>query len=318
MDVVSLGALNVDLIYEVDPTLFGLEPGRERVGSYQEFKDLLNSLKNEARLRLKEGGGSAANTVYALAKMGFSCGYLGKVGKDEEGEFLLKGLMGVGVNTEKIKREGRSGLCVILLGRRKDRSIIILPNANDALSYSDLDPEYIDEAEFLHMSSFLGELPFKAQKRIARKTRAKISFDPGEPHASKGIEELIPILERTFILFPTRREVEILTQKDYKEGCRELLKLGIEIIACKLGERGSYILSQQEELESPSQKGRIVDTTGAGDVYAAGFLAGLLKRLSLAECGRLAALAAFQSIRGFGRKAYPGQEILARFTKKGG
>jgi len=315
MDVVGLGALNVDLIYEVDPALLGLEAGRERVGSYHEFEDLLNSLKNKAKLRIKNGGGSAANTIYALAKMGFSCGYLGKVGKDGEGDFLLEGLMKVGVDTEKIKREGRSGLCVILLGKRKDRSIIILPNTNDALSYSDLDPEYVDEAEFLHMSSFLGELPFEAQKRIAGKTRAKISFDPGEPHASKGIEELSPILERTFILFPTGKEVEILTHQNYKAGCKELLKLGMEIIACKLGEKGSYILCQEGELEISPKRGRIVDSTGAGDVYAAGFLAGLLKKLSLAECARLATLAASQSIRGFGRKTYPDQEILSRFTK---
>ncbi len=317
MDVVGLGALNLDLIYEGDLTLLGLEAGRERVGSYQEFEHLLNSLKNKARLRIKNGGGSAANTIYALAKMGFSCGYLGKVGKDEEGDFLLDGLMKVGVNTERIKREGRSGLCIVLLGKRKDRSILILPHANDTLSYSDLDPGYVDEAEFLHMSSFLGELPFEAQKRIARKTRAKISFDPGEPHASKGIEELIPILEHTFILFPTGREVEILAHKDYKEGCRELLKLGIEIIACKLGERGSYILCQEEELEVSPPRERIVDTTGAGDVYAAGFLAGFLKELSLAECARLATLAASQSIRGLGRRTYPDQEILSRFAKKG-
>ena len=317
MDVVGLGALNVDLIYQVDPLLLGLETGRERVGSYHEFEDLLNSLKSKAKLRIKNGGGSAANTIYALAKMGFSCGYLGKVGKDGEGDFLLEGLMKVGVDTEKIKREGRSGLCVVLLGKGKDRSIIILPHTNDALSYADLDPEYVDEAEFLHMSSFLGELPFKAQKTIARKTRAKISFDPGEPHASEGMKELIPILEHTFILFSTGREVEILTHHDYKEGCKELLKLGIEIIACKLGERGSYVLCQEEELKIPPQRGRIVDSTGAGDVYAAGFLAGLLKKLSLVECARLATLAASQSIRGFGRKTYPGQEILSEFTKKG-
>ncbi|MCK4617936.1 carbohydrate kinase family protein [Candidatus Aerophobetes bacterium] len=317
MDVVGLGALNVDLIYQVDPLLLGLEAGRERVGSYHEFEDLLNSLKNKAKLRIKNGGGSAANTIYALAKMGFSCGYLGKIGKDEEGDFLLEGLMKVGVNTERIKRGGRSGLCVVLLGEGKDRSIIILPQTNDTLSYSDLDPEYVDEAEFLHMSSFLGDVPFEAQKRIARKTRAKISFDPGEPHASKGMKELIPILERTFILFSTGREVEILTHQDYKEGCKEILKLGIEIIACKLGEKGSYILCQEEELEISPQRGRIVDSTGAGDVYAAGFLAGLLKKLSLADCARLATFAASQSIRGFGRKTYPGQEILSGFTKKG-
>ncbi|HEC67017.1 MAG TPA: adenosine kinase, partial [bacterium] len=79
MDVVGLGALNVDMVYEVDDLAsLGIEKGRERMGSYEEFKDLLKFLKKKGKLRMKSGGGSAANTIYALGRMGFSCGYLGK------------------------------------------------------------------------------------------------------------------------------------------------------------------------------------------------------------------------------------------------
>lgn len=305
MDVVGLGALNVDMVYEVDLASFGLEAGRERIGSYEEFKGLLELLKNKGKLRAKSGGGSAANTIYALAKMGFSCGYLGKVGEDEEGNFLLEDLNKVGVDTHKVKRDKKSGICLVLLGKSKDRTIIVLPNANDTLVFPELDTDYINEAEFLHMSSFLGKIPFEAQKQIAGETKAKISFNPGEPHATKGLKELTPILKHTFILFLSQKEAEILTGKDYKEGARMLLSYGIEVIACTLGEKGSYFLSRKEEFEVPPEKVEAIDTTGAGDVYAAGFLAGLLKKLSLSECARLATKAAAQSIKGYGRDYYP-------------
>lgn len=305
MDVVGLGALNVDMVYKVDLASFGLEAGRERIGSYEEFKGLLELLKNKGKLRAKSGGGSAANTIYALAKMGFSCGYLGKVGKDEKGNFLLEDLNRVGVDTHKVKRDKKSGVCLVLLGKSKDRTIIVLPNANDTLVFSELDTDYINEAEFLHMSSFLGKISFEAQKQIAGKNKAKISFNPGEPHATKGLKELTPILKHTFILFLSQKEAEILTGKDYKKGARVLLSYGIEVIACTLGVRGSYLLSRKEEFEVPPEKVEAVDTTGAGDVYAAGFLAGLLKKLPLSECARLATKAAAQSIKGYGRDSYP-------------
>jgi len=305
MDVVGLGALNVDMVYEVDLASFGLEAGRERIGSYEEFKGLLELLKNKGKLKVKSGGGSAANTIYALAKMGFSCGYLGKVGKDEKGNFLLEDLNRVGVDIHKVKRDKKSGVCLVLLGKSKDRTIIVLPNANDTLVFSELDTDYINEAEFLHMSSFLGKIPFEAQKQIASETKAKVSFNPGEPHATKGLKELTPILEHTFILFLSQKEAEILTGKDYKEGARVLLSYGTKVIACTLGARGSYLLSREEEFEVPPEKVEAVDTTGAGDVYAAGFLAGLLKKLPLPECARLATKAAAQSIKGYGRDSYP-------------
>jgi len=315
MDVVGFGALNVDMVYEVnDLASLGIERGRERMGSYEEFKDLLKFLKNKGKLRVKSGGGSAANTIYALGRIGFSCGYLGKTGKDEEGAFLQKELKEAGVDTRKIRQNTRSGICLVLLDKSRDRSIIVLPNANDTLSYSELDIDYINKAQFLHMSSFVGRIPFEAQKLVATKTKVKISFNPGELHATKGIKELAPILEHSFILFLSQREAEVLTGEDYKKGAKRLLGYGIEIVACTLGKKGSYVLSKEEELEVPAEKLEAIDTTGAGDVYTAGFLAGLLKKLPLFECARLATRGAAQSIKGYGRSFYPDRRFVNRIS----
>lgn len=316
MDVVGLGALNVDLIYEVDLASLGLAAGRERVGSFEEFKDILRSLKREGKLRMRSGGGSAANTVYALGKMGISSGLVGKVGQDEEGDFLLQDLQKAGVDTSRVTRNKRSGLCIVLLGRKRDRSILILPGANDSLSYPEIDLDYVNKAEFLHMSSFLGEIPFHMQKEVVVRAGAKISFDPGEPHAIRGIKELAPIFKRCFILFPSGREIETITGKNYKEGARELLEYGIKIIACTLGEKGSYILSRDVELQIPPFKTQVLDTTGAGDVYAAGFLAGLLKGLPLIRCARFASKTASLSVAGYGRSSCPDAELLRWILQK--
>lgn len=314
-DVVGLGALNVDLIYEADLASLGLEAGRERVGGFEEFRDLLGSLKKKGRLRMRSGGGSAANTVYALARMGVSSGLVGKVGQDEEGDFLLHNLREVGVDTSKVTRNGRTGLCIVLLGRKRDRTILILPGANDSLSYHEIDMDYINKAEFLHMSSFLGNIPFHAQKEVAARTRAKISLDPGEPHATRGIRELSPVLERCFVLFPSGREIETLTGKNYKQGARDLLEYGIKIIACTLGEGGSYILSRDVELQISAFKTRVVDSTGAGDVYAAGFLAGLLRDLPLEQCAGVASRLASSSVAGYGRSSYPDARLLSQILE---
>jgi len=151
MDVIGLGALNLDLIYETDCSFLGIEYGRERQGRDGEEESLLHILKKKGKLKAKSGGGSAANTIYALARMGFSCGYVGKVGKDKRGNSLLKGLKKAGVDTKEIKRDEQSGLCLILLDEVGERTIFVFPNANDELSYSEIDINYLNKAKFLHM-----------------------------------------------------------------------------------------------------------------------------------------------------------------------
>jgi len=309
MDVIGLGALNVDLIYEVDDRLPGIEPGRERAGSQGELRRLRSILRKKGRLKCRSGGGSAANTIYTLAKMGFQCGFTGKVGLDEEGNFLLDELNGVGVDTVRIKREGESGFCLILL-QKGERSIIIYPNVNDDFRLEENDVSYLNQATFVHITSFVGETAFRHQMRAVSQIEAKISFDPGEPHISRGFDELRPIFRRSFIVFPTGREVEILTGQDYRKGAHKLIECGVGIVVCTLGDKGCYLLSRKGEWEVPSPRVEVKDTTGAGDVFAAGFLSGLLQGLSLLDCANLATRAATFSLGTYGRGRYPDERFL--------
>jgi len=302
--IIGFGALNVDVIYKVKELPGGLVPGGEVVGRYEEFSGMLRILKEIGELKGKSGGGQAANTVVASSRMGFETGYIGKVGRDEEGDFLIQSMESV--DTSRIRRNELSGMCIVLLDESGDRSNIILPNSNDTLSYDEVDVDYIKNARFLHLSSFVGDVPFDAQKRVAQAIPSdNISFDPGELYARRGLKALLPIIKNTFIIFPTDREIKLMTGKDYKAGARELLENGVAVVACKRGEEGSYILSEDEEFDMPTERVTVVDKTGAGDVYAAGFLAGLLSGSCLRDCASIATRAACLSITGYGRGRYP-------------
>lgn len=317
MDAVGLGALNLDIIYQIKFNhLPQVEKGTERKMEPEELPSISRLLEEKGKLMVKSGGGSAANTIYALSGMGFSCGFVGRVGKDREGDFLLQDLKKVGIDTSRITREGKTGICFILVDEKGERSVLVLPGTNDHLLLSPADLAYINRAKILHTTSFIGEASFQAQKKAILKTEAAVSFDPGEPHASKGWDQLLPILKKTWILFSTGREIELITGQDLKEGSRRILREGPGVVVCKLGNAGSWIISKQEEVFIPAKKVESLDTTGAGDVYAAGFLAGVLNKLSYPECGKLGTDAACISITEFGRSNYPQKKFVEGFLQE--
>ncbi len=315
-DIIGFGALNVDFIYKVaglgnlESRQRRLKPGGEVYASLEEFEPILQKLVKIGTLVSKSGGGQAANTTFALSKMGFSAGFIGKVGTDPNGDFLIRSLESV--DTSRIARDGVSGVCLAILDKSRDRSNLVFPNANNSLAFDEIDLDYVAAARYLHLTSFAGEAPFQVQSEVLEHIpdAVKVSFDPGEIYARLGIEELLPVLKRTSVLFITDSEIRILTGKDYKSGAAKLLELGPEIVACKMGEGGSYILSKQTEFRIPAPRVKVVDRTGAGDVFAAGFLAGLLRERSLYNSAVFATEAASWSITEYGRARYPDEKFL--------
>jgi len=312
-DVIGWGALNTDLIYEIESieSLQSVFPfveesgGEYFVDSEEKFSSLQALLEKVGKLKVQSGGGQAANTVTALAKMGFKTGFIGKVGRDTYGAFLLHELNEV--DTSGIVREGKSGICLIVVDKFKERTNFVIPNCNDTLSAEEIDINYIANSEFLHLSSFVGAKPFEAQKKSIESIppNVKVSFDPGELYCRKGLEELLPIIQRSYIIFLTEREILYLLGLDYYQGSKELLDCGTNVIVCKRGRKGSVVFTKEETIEIPAEEVRAVDATGAGDVYAAGFLAGLLLGATTKDCASFATRVASRSVTGFGREKYP-------------
>ncbi len=319
LDVIGCGPFNLDLIYKVDSLSaisgegIDLSPGGEWCARSEEFSRVLRRVEERGVLKSMNGGGSAANTLVALSGMGFKTGFVGKVGRDAEGKRMLAEMGGV--DLRGVVSAGVSGRCLCILDGNQDRAILLEPNTNDTLSPEEIDFAYATHARYVHLTSFAGEKPFLAQRALVEKVcpPTQISFDPGEVYARRGVEYLKPLFQRSSLVFVTESEVEMLTGLNFAEGSQRLLELGPSIVVCKRGERGVHIVSHDQVCDLPAERAEVIDNTGAGDVFNAGFLAGLLMSRPLMDCGCFGTRLAAQSLTGYGRSRYPKAEDLAFF-----
>jgi len=259
-------------------------------------------------------GGSAANTAVGLARLGVKTGFIGKVAADREGKLLLRDFIEEGVNTDGIliSEGGRSGNVIGFVNENGERALYVDPGVNDSLEFHEIDVNYASKADLIHLTSFLGEKPFKAQKKLIEALpEISVTVDPGTIYARKGLAELKPLLERCLVFFPNEREVNLLTGKNYREGAETLLNKGARIVAVKLGARGCYVTDGEENHLIEPFKVKVVDSTGAGDAFCAGFLYGIISNKTLRECGVLGNFVASRTLMKMGaRNGLPRREDL--------
>lgn len=318
-DVIGLGALNWDLIYELaDISILNDLDISVRLGDEIHLKEpmlpfLLKLLDRYGIKRSESGGGQAANTLYALARMGFKTRLLGKLGLDRRGDLILRGLQGI--DTSAIIKEGNSGVCVSILTPGGERTMLAFPAVNDTLAFEELDLSSFSGSRFLYLTSFADTGPLKAQIEIVRKlTKGPlISLDPGSFYARLGLAMLEPILEKTYCLFATDTELEMMTGLNHQKAVKQILDLGVRMVVCKRGPKGAYLANSKGLWDFPPMDVKVRDVTGAGDCFAAGFLAGLLKGLNLGMCGQLGTKAAASCIQGYGRESYPDDTFMCSF-----
>lgn len=259
VEVIGFGALNCDKIYQVDDLA---PPGRE------------TGVVSVTR----QPGGSAANTIVGLARLGVRAGFVGTIGSDREGSLLLDDFKREGVDLHGItKAKGNTGTALIFIDSHGERAIYVLPSVNDTFVTANFD--YAKQAKIVHLSSFMGIDQLRMQISFVqqlRGSRVKISFSPGNIYAKLGLNELKPLIERSLVLFLNKEEASALTGSSDVEEVASILDEGAHIVAVTLGDKGSYVVTRSKSLNLPPYKSDITDTVGAGDAFAAGFLYGQL------------------------------------------
>ena len=316
IDIVGVGAMNVDRLYQVD----------EVVADGEQLVTDSMSLP----------GGSAANTIYGLARLGARTGFVGAVGTDGEGKELIRDLKAAGVDTSQIRsKQGmRTGSTICFSDKLGRRALYVSPGANNLLASEDVSLAYLNQARLVHLSSFADDSQLDLQVGLVKKmgTSVKVSLAPGMLYASKGLEALAPLLDRTHIVFVNRDEIERLTSRDFEAGAQECLNLGCQIVVVTLGHGllvdrartiAAYIRHAEREYQvEPENAGpeSQLETTGAGDAFAAGFLLGFLKDKGIEECGLLGDMMACFAIEEVGaRKGLPSlAELSQRFLQRSG
>jgi ribokinase len=272
-DVVGFGALNLDKLFKVNK--LAKAEGESFIEDYVEAC-----------------GGSAANTAVGLARLGCKVGYIGKVGCDREGDVLIQDFCNEGVNTDGVVRaeQGKSGSVLGFVDKKGERALYINSGVNDTITLDEVNARYAAQAQFLHLTSFVGDKSLQTQKKLldTLPDSSKISFDPGALYARRGFAALEPIIKKTRVLMPNALELALLTGEiAYSKGAAAMIRSGVKIVAVKLGSDGCYVTDGKERHLIKPFKVNVADTTGAGDAFCAGFLYGLINSKSLIECGKL-------------------------------
>jgi len=310
LDIVGFGAMNIDHLYKVGEIV---ADGEQSVNGFESLP-----------------GGSAANTIYGLAKLGVKAGFVGAIGIDDDGDELIKDFKTVAVDTSqiRIKQEVKTGSTICLSDRLGGRAIYVSPGANNLLGPEDIDLAYLNQAQMVHLSSFADDRQFNLQVSVTEKlsTSVTVSLAPGMLYVTRGLKALVPLLERAHIVFMNREEIERLTGDGFKSGAQEIVKSGCRIVVVTLGkgmDKGkagmvtAYIYDGKEEYEVESEKVTSklpLESTGAGDAFAAGFIFGFLRGKRLEECGLLGDITASFGIRAIGaRKGLP---TLSQLSQK--
>jgi ribokinase len=288
-DVIGFGALNLDKLFKVNKLARA-----EEESFIEDYSETC--------------GGSAANTAVGLARLGCKVGYIGKVGSDREGDVLIKDFCNEGVNIDGVVRakQGKSGVVMGFVDKKGARALYVDPGVNDTVNIDEVNARYAAQAQFLHLTSFVGGESLQTQKKLldAVPDSTKVSFDPGALYARKGYLALEPIIRKTHVLMPNILELTILTGKiSYHKGADIMIEKGVKIVAVKLGSDGCYITDGHEQHLIKPFKVDVVDTTGAGDAFCAGFLYGLVNDKSLLECGKLGNFVASRCIMKMGARA---------------
>ena len=270
----------------------------------EQRSDYLRSVLTKSR---QTPGGSAANTIVGIADLGGEVGFIGKVSDDPLGQAFMQSIReaGVSFNVPPASDGPATGRCVIIVTPDAVRTMNTCLGVSAYLYPADIDPNFVASAQVLYCEGYIWDVPVTKQAirqaiDAAKAASTKVSFTLSDTRCvERHLEEWESLLEEGFIdiLFGNEEELAVLTGADSLEESLAAVRSCCEIVCATRGREGSAVATAEEVFDIPPYEvSRRVDTTGAGDMYAAGFLYGFTSGIGLASCGRLASLVAGQII----------------------
>jgi sugar/nucleoside kinase (ribokinase family) len=298
----------VDLLAEVSDDYIGAHAGGEKGGMVligpQDIETHLGQIASPIQ---KVPGGAAANTTFALAKMRTPSTFLGKLGIDEDGEAYAKAFQAVGGDPSRFKRiaDIYTARCLSLVTPDSQRTMRTDLGAAAQMAPGDITPEDFARVDHAHVEGYLAfnrDL-LKAVLEAAKEAGCTVSFDMGSFEVVRASEDILPDLLKNYIdaVFANEDEGEAFTGSKDPEAALKALGECCDTAAVKLGPDGALLKRGGETCRvSAIPVHEVVDSTGAGDLWAAGFLYGYLRGLPLATCGELGALLGGQCVQFMG------------------
>ncbi len=257
-------------------------------------------------------GGCASNTAIVLARLGVKVDLWGKLGLDDFGDYALKQLKreGIGVSGIRLSKEVSTSATIVVVHSDAQRSFLHSMAANDEIGPKDIRFSAFDGASHLHVGGYF-LFPALDGPRMAKILKAAqqkgltTSLDTAWDLSGRWLKTLKPCLPYLGYFMPSEREVKMmLGHTNPAKAAKTFQKMGAKNVVLKLGEKGSYMLAESgEEIRVPAFKTKVVDTTGAGDAFCAGFIKGLSMGSDLKEALRLGNAAGAAAVTALGATA---------------
>jgi sugar/nucleoside kinase (ribokinase family) len=305
LDVVGIGNALVDVLTQADEAFLqrrGLVKGTMRLVDEAHARELYDAMGPGVEM----SGGSAANTIVGVASFGGRAHYVGKVRDDQLGEVFRHDLRatGVGYDTARATDGPPTGRCLILVTPDAQRTMSTFLGASVRLGPRDLDKALIARGKILYLEGYLFDPPeaqeaFRAAAAIAHAAGRRVSLTLSDPFCvDRHRAAFLDLVEHHVdILFANEAEICALYEVPDFDAALARVRGHCEIAALTRSAKGSVIASDgQVHAVAAEPVAAVMDTTGAGDLYAAGVLYGLSRGLDLPTCGRLGSLAAAEVI----------------------
>ncbi len=305
LDVVGIGNAIVDVLVQADDAFLadhGLTKGTMALVDEHQAERLYASVGQG----LETSGGSAANTLAGIAQLGGRAGFIGRVSNDQLGAIFAHDIRSVGAHFETPAAVSgpSTARCLILVTPDAQRTMCTYLGASVGLDPADLDLALVRQAKVLYLEGYLwdseeAKRAFIAAAQVMRESGGQVALSLSDAFCvdrhRQSFQELVD--GHVDVLFANEMEICSLYESDSFEAAAEQVRGRCRVAALTRSEKGSLVLSGGDSLAIPPfHLGDLVDTTGAGDLYAAGFLYGYTQGADLEHCGRLGSLCAGQVV----------------------
>ena len=316
-DVYGIGNALVDKEFEVEDSFLeeiGLQKGITTLGDLEQHKAILARATEKYGIKTRTGGGSAANTLYAISQFGGKAFYSCRLANDETGDYFLSqlGHHNIETNDNSQRIDGLSGSCVVMVTPDAERTMHTFLGVSDAISISEMDFEAVRKSKILYLEGYLASsatakaaiMEMKAFARDNGITTAMTFSDPSMlQFFLSDVNEILG--EGVDLLFCNMQEGRLWSGKDSLVEIMEALKNCAKQFALTLGEKGSLLFDGTNTINIAPRRVPVVDTNGAGDIYSGAFLYGITNGMNFQEAGRLASIASATVISQYGPRLDP-------------
>lgn len=308
-DVLAVGNAIVDVLAPCEAAFLeqrGLVAGSMQLVDEDQSAQLYDGMAPG----VEASGGSAGNTVAGVASYGGRAAYIGKIAKDQLGEVFAHDIRAGGVHFDTPELEGGAGTgrCLINVTQDGQRTMCTFLGAANQLTVADIDEAIIADSAIVYLEGYLfdpapARASFEAAAAAAHKAGRKVAITLSDSFVvHRWRAELLEFIKASAdIVLANEAELGALFEtEDFDAAANQLAEI-VEIAAVTRGETGSVVISGDQRVSVAAYPvGKVLDTTGAGDQYAAGFLLGLARGLSLEDAGKLGSLAASEVIAHWG------------------